>query len=137
MLPLLDIDVLIFLKIWLTLILNLFRLIGMNIDEAAKRLAELGHSTRLEIFRYLIKAGPGGAPVGKILERLNINGSTLSHHLSRLVRVGLVKQERESRILYCIAQYEALAELMEFLNEECCQLSECCNGTEGYKDDKE
>jgi hypothetical protein len=31
---------------------------------AAKRLAELGHNTRLSIFRYLVKLGSEGAPVG-------------------------------------------------------------------------
>ena len=33
---------------------------------AAKRLAELGHNTRLSIFRYLVKVGDKGAPVGQI-----------------------------------------------------------------------
>lgn len=42
--------------------------------------------------------------MGQIQERLNIPGSTLSHHISRLVSVGLIKQERDSRTLYCIPQ---------------------------------
>lgn len=92
---------------------------------AAKKLAELGHITRLSIFRYLVKVGDQGAPVGQIQEELNVPGSTLSHHISRLVSVGLIKQVRESRILYCIPQFDVLDELVEFLKSECCTGAKC------------
>ncbi|MCW9033087.1 MAG: helix-turn-helix domain-containing protein [Rhodospirillales bacterium] len=92
----------------------------MKHDDAAKTLAELGNSTRLAIFRFLVKAGPEGAPVGAIQEALEIPGSTLSHHISRLVGVGLIHQERESRVLHCIPQLETLNEVMQYLMEECC-----------------
>jgi ArsR family transcriptional regulator len=100
----------------------------MKHEDAANRLAELGNSTRLAIFRYLVKAGHEGVPVGHIQKEFDIPGSTLSHHISRLVRVGLVQQVRESRTLYCIPQYEALAELVAFLQSECCT---------GVKDDQD
>jgi len=93
----------------------------MKHETAAKRLAELGNSTRLAIFRYLVKAGHDGVSVGQIQKKFEIPGSTLSHHISRLVQVGLVQQERESRTLYCIPQYEALTELIVFLQSECCK----------------
>ena len=92
----------------------------MNHEDAANRLAELGNVTRLAIFRYLVKAGREGVTVGHIQKEFDIPGSTLSHHISRLVRVGLVQQERESRTLYCIPQYEVLDELVDFLQSECC-----------------
>ena len=92
----------------------------MQIEFAAKRLAELGHTTRLEIFRYLIKGGRNGVPVGEIQSALNVPGSTLSHHISRLVSVGLVEQRREGRTLYCVPQYDELDALIEFLRDECC-----------------
>ncbi len=92
----------------------------MKHDDAANRLAELGNTTRLAIFRYLVKAGHEGVPVGKLQKELEVPGSTLSHHISRLVRVGLIKQERESNVLHCLPQYEALTELIEFLQSECC-----------------
>ena len=92
----------------------------MEHEDAAKRLGELGNTTRLAIFRYLVKVGPDGVPVGQIQKALGVPGSTLSHHISRLVSVGLVKQDRESRTLYCTAQYTALRELIEFLQSECC-----------------
>jgi len=93
---------------------------AMEHDKAAEILAELGNSTRLAIFRFLVKAGNEGAPVGKIQEALDIPGSTLSHHISRLVAVGLVRQERESRILHCRPQFETVRNVLEFLMAECC-----------------
>ena len=92
----------------------------MEHDKVAKLLAELGNPTRLAIFRYLVKAGTAGAPVGKIQEALDVPGSTLSHHISRLVGVGLIKQVRESRILHCIPQYDMINDVMSFLMAECC-----------------
>ena len=97
----------------------------MENEIAAKKLAELGHITRLSIFRYLVKLGDTGAPVGQIQEELNIPASTLSHHIARLVSVGLITQVRESRTLYCIPQFEALDELIEFLKSECCTEGNC------------
>ena len=92
----------------------------MEIEVAAKKLAELGHSTRLEIFRYLVKGGRQGVPVGEIQSALDVPGSTLSHHITRLVSVGLVVQRREGRTLYCSPQYDELDGLISFLQEECC-----------------
>ena len=98
----------------------------MKHEDAAKRLSELGNTTRLAIFRYLVKVGPEGVPVGQIQKELGIPGSTLSHHISRLVSVGLIKQDRASRTLYCTAQYAALRELIDFLQSECCVgIAEC------------
>ena len=99
----------------------------MEHDDAAKRLSELGNSTRLAIFRYLVKVGHDGVPVGQIQKALGIPGSTLSHHLSRLMSVGLIKQDRASRTLYCTAQYDALQELIDFLQSECCVGIADCN----------
>ena len=97
----------------------------MENEIAAKKLAELGHITSLSIFRYRVKVGDQGAPVGRIQEELDIPGSTLSHHISRLVSVGLIKQVRESRTLYCIPQFDVLDELVEFLKSECCTETKC------------
>ena len=92
----------------------------MKLEHAAEQLAELGHSTRLAIYRSLVKAGNHGLPVSDIKQQLKTPGSTLSHHISRLVRVGLVKQVREGRVLRCFAQYQELSKLLSFLTEECC-----------------
>ena len=97
----------------------------MENEIAAKKLAELGHITRLSIFRYLVKVGDKGAPVGQIQKKLNVPLSTLSHHISRLVSVGLIRQVRDSQTLYCIPQFEVLDDLVEFLKSECCTEAKC------------
>jgi len=94
----------------------------MELDAAAKRCGELGNITRLSIFRLLVKAGKQGLPVGVIQKHLNIPGSTLSHHIQRLVQVGLVHQRRDSRVLHCEPQMDAIRELADFLISECCSL---------------
>lgn len=92
----------------------------MKHEEAAKKLAELGHSTRLAIYRLLVKAGGAGMAVSEIQQALDIPNSTLSHHIGRLVNAGLMDQQREGRVLRCSAIYPALTELVGFLTEECC-----------------
>lgn len=92
----------------------------MHLKDAADRLAEMGNVTRLSIFRLLVKAGPQGLSVGEIQELLQVPGSTLSHHISRLVNVGLIEQRRQSRTLYCTARIDELRELIDYLVSECC-----------------
>ncbi|WP_108651588.1 ArsR/SmtB family transcription factor [Dongshaea marina] len=92
----------------------------MNIEIAANALKELGHPTRLTIYKCVVKAGYQGISVGGIQAQLNIPASTLSHHISGLVSAGLVSQRRESRTLYCVAQYQYLDSVINFLVEECC-----------------
>ncbi len=92
----------------------------MNTQLVAKAFKELGHPSRLSIFRCLVKAGPEGLPVGDIKEVLGIPNSTLSHHVSALVAAGLIRQHREGTTLYCIPRYETLDGLMDFLVKDCC-----------------
>lgn len=92
----------------------------MDIETVASALKELGHPTRLGVYKRLVKAGENGLPVGELQKELEVPPSTLSHHISALVSVGLVKQTREGRILHCTAQYEVLNDIIAFLMEECC-----------------
>lgn len=46
----------------------------MNTENAAKVLKELGHPTRLALFRILVKGGYGGVAVGQLQEALQIPG---------------------------------------------------------------
>jgi len=96
----------------------------MNLDIIAKALKELGHPTRLSIYRSVVRAGYQGIAVGGLQEKLDIPGSTLSHHISSLVSAGLISQRRESRTLYCIAEYEKLQAVICFLQDECCSDAE-------------
>lgn len=93
---------------------------AMELQHAARCLEKLGNPTRLEIFRLLVRAGETGLAVGRIQDHLGIPASTLSHHLSHLVNVGLVSQERESRVLRCKPNFKLMGQLVDFLGEECC-----------------
>lgn len=92
----------------------------MNDDEVAASLAELGNVHRLAVFRFLVRAGHAGATVGQIQAALGIPGSTLSHHLTRMARVGLIRQEKRSRHIVCIPEYQRLEGLIAYLQDECC-----------------
>ncbi|CAH0530229.1 ArsR/SmtB family transcription factor [Vibrio hippocampi] len=97
----------------------------MQIETAAKALKELGHVTRLAIYRQIVKAGHKGIPVGEIQERLQIPASTLSHHISSLASAQLLEQRREGRVLYCVAKYNHLEQVIGFLQDECCVDESC------------
>ncbi|WP_438465318.1 ArsR/SmtB family transcription factor [Marinomonas sp. PE14-40] len=92
----------------------------MDIEIIAKALKELGHPTRLTVFKTVVRAGIQGVAVGSLQESLGIPGSTLSHHISSLASAGLINQRREGRVLYCVAQYQQLQNVIGFLQDECC-----------------
>ena len=92
----------------------------MEIDQAALCLEKLGHPTRLEIVRLLVRAGPEGLPVGDVRKHLGIPASTLSHHILHLTSAGLVRQQREGRVLRCTPNFQLMEELIGMLTEECC-----------------
>src|ERR1700751_783033 len=92
----------------------------MKIEDAAARLEALGNTTRLKIYRTLVRAGRVGMPVGRLQERLKVPASTLSHHLKNLVAVGLISQVRVGTTLVCHAEYDTMQGLVNFLVAECC-----------------
>ena len=93
------------------------RLGGWLVD---RRLEALGNETRLEVYRALVRAGPPGMPVGALQTQTGVARSTLSHHLHKLIAVGLVYQVRAGTTLHCHANYEAMNETLGFLSQECC-----------------
>jgi DNA-binding transcriptional ArsR family regulator len=92
----------------------------MNLEQTAARLEALGNATRLELYRLLVRAGADGLPVGDLQRRTDVPRSTLSHHLHRLIAVGLVTQERQATTLICRANYRVMNETLGFLSVECC-----------------
>lgn len=86
-------------------------------------LAALGTEPRLRIVRLLLSAHPQGLVVGDIQGELGIPASTLSHHLDKLRRGGLVNVRRASTFLWYSANVEVLRELLTFLYAECCTRS--------------
>lgn len=98
---------------------------AMKIDDAAARLEALGNPTRLRIYRALVRAGDAGMSVGKLQTKLELAGSTLSHHLKTLVTVGLINQERQATTLICRANYDVMRGIVDFLVAECCADAAC------------
>lgn len=93
---------------------------GMTLERIADRLEALGNATRLDIYRLLVRAGEGGLAVGEVQQRTEVPRSTLSHHLHRLIAVGLVTQERNGTTLICRADFRTMRETLGFLVAECC-----------------
>ena len=83
-------------------------------------LSALGHGARLEIFRWLVRAGPRGGCVDEIRGQVPMPGSTLSHHLDALRRSGLLTSRREGRFIYYAVDWEAATRLIRFVTEDCC-----------------
>ncbi len=100
----------------------------MELEEAAAQLEALGNPTRLKVYRALVRVGDEGMPVGQLQARLGTAASTLSHHLHKLILVGLVTQERQVTTLICRANYPVMRGLLGFLVEECCV--ESCRPTD-------
>jgi ArsR family transcriptional regulator, arsenate/arsenite/antimonite-responsive transcriptional repressor len=92
----------------------------MKTDDLAARLEALGNPTRLRIYRTLVRAGSPGLSVGRLQDRIEIAASTLSHHLQKLVLVGLVTQERQSTTLICRANFPMMRALVDALADACC-----------------
>jgi ArsR family transcriptional regulator len=92
----------------------------MDIDTAARCLAELGNPTRLQIIRLLVQAGPEGLPIGELQSHLGVPASTLAFHLRGLVAAGLVHQQKEGRIVRCTPNLTAINETLAFVKENCC-----------------
>ena len=96
----------------------------LTTNKAAAIFAELGHPARLQILRYAIEYGKKGISVGDIQTELNIPASTLSHHISRMVKVGLIKQSREKQTLYCTADFNIIRSVIDYLEKDCCAKEE-------------
>ena len=100
-----------------------------KLERHAAQLGALGNPVRLQIVRFVVKAGPEGAAAGAIQASVDLPASTLSFHLKRLTQAGIVTARSEGTFLYYAADYTALRELTEYLWEDCCKggaKSGCC-----------
>jgi ArsR family transcriptional regulator len=93
----------------------------METSDAVAALSALAQVSRLEIFRLLVEAGPGGMPAGRVAEELDLAPNTLTFHFDRLRGAGLVSVRREGRSMIYAARYESMNALVAFLTENCCR----------------
>jgi DNA-binding transcriptional ArsR family regulator len=92
----------------------------MKSNKAVQALGALAQDSRLAAYRLLVQAGSDGLAVGEISRRLKVPAPTLTSHLNVLRRAGLVRDEREGRVIRCRADYTQMHALLDFLTENCC-----------------
>ncbi|WP_394841248.1 metalloregulator ArsR/SmtB family transcription factor [Pendulispora brunnea] len=92
-----------------------------KLERHAEQLGALGNPVRLAILRFVVQAGPEGAPAGAIQAHVDLPASTLSHHLKRLVDAGVMQTRGEGTFHYYSANYDALRKLTAYLWEDCCK----------------
>jgi ArsR family transcriptional regulator, arsenate/arsenite/antimonite-responsive transcriptional repressor / arsenate reductase (thioredoxin) len=97
----------------------------MKITHAVTALAALAQETRLEIYRFLVKAGDAGLSAGQIGAHFHSSGATVSFHLKNLKHAGLIQCERDGRSLIYRADYAVMNALLGYLTENCCGGAEC------------
>ncbi|WP_019960250.1 ArsR/SmtB family transcription factor [Woodsholea maritima] len=93
----------------------------MDLAQAATQFGALAHTTRLQVFKALIQAGPGGRPAGELADLVSVSPSNLSAHLTVLNQADLITMRRDGRMRIYAVSIERTAELVSFLVEDCCQ----------------
>jgi DNA-binding transcriptional ArsR family regulator len=92
----------------------------MDKKQALAAFSALGQETRLDVFRLLLKAGSRGISAGEVATRLGAVQNTMSAHLKVLDHAGLVRAERDGRIVRYVADMTGLRDLLAYLMEDCC-----------------
>ena len=93
----------------------------MESKAATAALSALAHEGRLAAFRLLVRAGPAGLAAGEIARRLAVPPNSLSSNLGILSQARLVSARRDGRSIVYSAHYDAMAALLGFLVEDCCE----------------
>ncbi len=105
----------------------------MKPAQVVEALAALAQSTRLEIYRLLVAAGPEGMAAGQIAEKLGVAPATLSFHFRTLSHAGLIESRQDGRFVYYSANFAVMNGMVDYLTENCCGGNpEACN-TPGKK----
>lgn len=92
----------------------------MESEAAILALAALAQSTRLDVFRLLVKHEPEGLAAGDIAKALSVPQNTMSSHLAVLSRAGLVSARRFSRSIVYRADLARFQEVILFMLRDCC-----------------
>ena len=108
----------------------------MKLSDALDALGALAQETRLAAFRRLVQAGPAGLSVGALREGLEVPPATLSAHLNVLRAAGLVRDQREGRVIRLRADYARMNGLLAYLTENCCAGDASCTPDISCKPDK-
>ncbi|MEM1409849.1 MAG: metalloregulator ArsR/SmtB family transcription factor [Pseudomonadota bacterium] len=89
-------------------------------EETVQQLAALAQSTRLLVFKHLMRAQPSGLAAGVIAETLQVAPNTLSAHLTVLSKAGLVSAQRRGRQIVYSVVLASVTDLLDVLVNDCC-----------------
>jgi len=92
----------------------------MESETAILALAALAQSTRMDVFRLLVKHEPEGLAAGDIAKALAVPQNTMSSHLGVLSRAGLASAQRFSRSIVYRADLARFQQVMLFMLRDCC-----------------
>jgi DNA-binding transcriptional ArsR family regulator len=93
----------------------------MESENVILALAALAQSTRLDVFRLLVKHEPKGLAAGDIARALAVPQNTMSSHLSVLSRAGLVSARRFGRSIVYRADLARFRTVVLFMLRDCCE----------------
>lgn len=97
----------------------------MESEHVVLALSALAQTSRLAIFRVLVRAGPEGLAAGKIGEATSMAPTSLTFHLKELVHAGLVASRSQGRFMIYTTNFALMNALMAFPTENCCQSMPC------------
>ena len=92
----------------------------MESERTILALAALAQSTRLDVFRLVVKHEPAGLAAGDIAKALAVPQNTMSSHLAILSRAGLISAKRIGRSIVYRADLAHLQDVMLFMLKDCC-----------------
>ena len=92
----------------------------METSDAVTALSALAQDNRIDVFRLLVQAGPGGMPAGRVAAALGLAPNTLTFHFDRLRQAGLVTVRRDGRSMIYAAQFETMNGLLAVHTANCC-----------------
>jgi len=93
--------------------------------DIVKALGALAQPSRLQLFRALVVAGPGGQTPGALSAALGLPAATLSFHLKELTHAGLAQAERSGRNLIYRADFGRMNDVLAYLTANCCAGAAC------------
>lgn len=88
-----------------------------NAGQAAELLKAMSNENRLLILCHL---GEKELSVSELNQFIDLSQSSLSQHLARLRKDGLVKTRRESQTIYYSIANQSVVRLIGFLQQEFC-----------------
>jgi len=92
----------------------------MDETHAVDALSALAQTSRLQVFRLLVRNSPAGLAAGEIALKLAIPHNTLSTHLAILTRAGLLSSTRFGRSIVYRIDPDGIQQLLSHLVQDCC-----------------